>query len=266
MYLPNINNDIYNNDYDEDIKIIDEDNVDPELTQMLNDAQHMYGDNNIDINDEIKFVKLSFDGDLDSDININNIHLWQLSLPNNAQKYAQTSAMGIFNPTQRLLPMEHTNYKQYNINNHNINVMQYYYGNGLWVLLCFIIILFLCLISCWVRKRYKKPVIVPKIEPNIKIVGKFQYNVKMKLGEGRRGHVFVGRFENRRVAIKRIDKISSNKVDNEIDILLKVDHHINIVRYYAKECDNEFYYIALELCLCSLWDIIKYKNNNNNNN
>lgn len=38
----------------------------------------------------------------------------------------------------------------------------------------------------------------------------------------------------------------------EIDLLIKADAHPSVVRYFAKEEDGDFVYLALELCETSL--------------
>ena len=37
----------------------------------------------------------------------------------------------------------------------------------------------------------------------------------------------------------------------------KNDHHENVIRYYAYENDEEFLYIALELCECTLTEYVE---------
>ena len=68
----------------------------------------------------------------------------------------------------------------------------------------------------------------------VKSIGKLTVYLNKSLGEGSYGKVFRGMFENKvEVAVKRIDK---SKVQfNEQDILIKVDTHENIVRYYCTE-------------------------------
>jgi serine/threonine-protein kinase/endoribonuclease IRE1 len=44
--------------------------------------------------------------------------------------------------------------------------------------------------------------------------------------------------------------------NKEISLLIEADNHPNIVSYYTKEEDEQFIYLALELCSCSLRDII----------
>ena len=74
-------------------------------------------------------------------------------------------------------------------------------------------------------------------EEATKSIGKLIVYLNESLGEGSYGKVFRGLFENRvKVAVKRIDKA---KVQfNEQDILMKVDKHEYIVRYYCTEIDR----------------------------
>jgi len=74
-------------------------------------------------------------------------------------------------------------------------------------------------------------------EEATKSIGKLIVYLNESLGEGSYGKVFRGLFENRvKVAVKRIDKA---KVQfNEQDILMKVDKHECIVRYYCTEIDR----------------------------
>ncbi|XP_057374368.1 serine/threonine-protein kinase/endoribonuclease IRE1-like [Daphnia carinata] len=65
------------------------------------------------------------------------------------------------------------------------------------------------------------------------------------LGEGAYGSVFRGEFEGRQVAVKRILLNKFN--ENEEESLRKLDHP-NIIKLFHSESDNEFSYIALELC------------------
>jgi len=71
-------------------------------------------------------------------------------------------------------------------------------------------------------------------QQQFKSIGKLIVYLNESLGEGSYGKVFQGLFENKvKVAVKRIDK---SKVQfDEQDILIKVDTHENIVRYYCTE-------------------------------
>ena len=52
----------------------------------------------------------------------------------------------------------------------------------------------------------------------------------------------------RKVAVKRMLKDFVKFAQKEISLLIESDSHTNIVRYYAQEEDEQFIYLALELC------------------
>lgn len=90
-----------------------------------------------------------------------------------------------------------------------------------------------------------------------KVVGKITIFPSKILGKGEDIRVYEGVYDGRSVAVKRISyEISDQqKALNEIDMLLKCDKHENVVKYFAKEVlDDEFVYIALELCQFTLDD------------
>ncbi|OMH83412.1 Serine/threonine-protein kinase/endoribonuclease IRE1 [Zancudomyces culisetae] len=77
------------------------------------------------------------------------------------------------------------------------------------------------------------------------------------LGYGSHGTVvYLGKFEGKPVAVKRllIDFYGSAKL--EIQALQEVDAHPNVIRYYCSEVQGSFLHIALELCIGSLHDAI----------
>eukprot|EP00792_Barthelona_sp_PAP020_P009747 TRINITY_DN3319_c3_g4_i5.p1 TRINITY_DN3319_c3_g4~~TRINITY_DN3319_c3_g4_i5.p1 ORF type:complete len:587 (+),score=129.88 TRINITY_DN3319_c3_g4_i5:73-1833(+) len=77
------------------------------------------------------------------------------------------------------------------------------------------------------------------------------------LGKGSHGTVvFEGKFGSRSVAVKRLLKEYYNLAEQEIDLLIRSDHHSNIVSYYTKENDGQFIYIALEKCPTNLFDLV----------
>ncbi|KAL5548671.1 hypothetical protein UlMin_003902 [Ulmus minor] len=96
-----------------------------------------------------------------------------------------------------------------------------------------------------------------------KIVILFQENNQGKVSskEIARGSnetvILVGSYGGRRVAVKRLVLKNSNVGAKEQKAYLKVDNLKNIVRYYGKENDKEFVYLFLELCTCSLDDLIR---------
>ncbi|XP_039165500.1 inactive serine/threonine-protein kinase/endoribonuclease IRE1-like [Eucalyptus grandis] len=88
-----------------------------------------------------------------------------------------------------------------------------------------------------------------------------------KIGEGSKGTiVYEGKYDGRLAAVKRLVRdCFDDVVSKEIDILIKADRHENIVRYYGVEKDRHFVYLALELCTCSLDDLIQVRLDSSNN-
>lgn len=77
--------------------------------------------------------------------------------------------------------------------------------------------------------------------------------VKNKLlGVGGFSKVYKGYFRGEKVAVKIIPKFYKEQVEEEIKNLRKGDRHPNIIRYFIHEEDDNFYYIAIELCKYSL--------------
>lgn len=64
-----------------------------------------------------------------------------------------------------------------------------------------------------------------------------QYNSKDKLGEGGFGSVFLGQFDGRQVAVKRVDVTKVN--DNEEKVLKQLDHP-NVIKLFHSESDKHF--------------------------
>ena len=83
------------------------------------------------------------------------------------------------------------------------------------------------------------------------VVGSVSFFKKKSLGRGSNSVVFEGNFGQRRVAVKRIlvdaDE-EKQSIQREIKIISKVDCHCNIVRFFHTESDDNFIYLALELC------------------
>lgn len=80
------------------------------------------------------------------------------------------------------------------------------------------------------------------------------------LGYGSHGTVvFQGTFENRPVAVKRMLLDFFDIASHEVRLLQESDDHANVIRYFCSQLSEleKFLYIALELCLCSLEDIIE---------
>lgn len=69
--------------------------------------------------------------------------------------------------------------------------------------------------------------------------------------------VFEGIYEGRVVAVKRLVRSHHDIAFKEIQNLIASDRHPNIVRWYGVEQDQDFVYLALERCICSLSDLIQ---------
>ncbi|KAI9183380.1 bifunctional endoribonuclease/protein kinase ire1 [Blastocladiella emersonii ATCC 22665] len=78
------------------------------------------------------------------------------------------------------------------------------------------------------------------------------------LGYGSHGTVvYRGSYDGRDVAVKRLLRDFFDVATHEVSLLVESDDHYNVVRYYCKEQCDRFLYIALELCDCSLADVVE---------
>lgn len=76
------------------------------------------------------------------------------------------------------------------------------------------------------------------------------------LGYGSHGTiVYKGSFEGRDVAVKRMLLDFYDIASHEVVLLQESDDHPNVIRYYCKQENERFLYIALELCAASLAEI-----------
>ncbi|KAL4579125.1 hypothetical protein LXL04_015261 [Taraxacum kok-saghyz] len=87
-------------------------------------------------------------------------------------------------------------------------------------------------------------------------IGKLSFFNK-EIGKGSNGTIVLeGIYDGRAVAVKRIVKVHHDVALKEIQNLVLSDQHPNIVRWHGVEYDQDFVYIALERCACSLHDLI----------
>lgn len=68
--------------------------------------------------------------------------------------------------------------------------------------------------------------------------------------------VFAGEMDGRRVAVKRLLAQFHELARKELDALIASDEHPNILRCFALEEDENFVYMALELCASSLAHLV----------
>ncbi|XP_059644992.1 serine/threonine-protein kinase/endoribonuclease IRE1a [Cornus florida] len=79
-----------------------------------------------------------------------------------------------------------------------------------------------------------------------------------EIAKGSNGTIVLeGIYEGRPVAVKRLVKAHHDVAFKEIQNLIASDHHPNIVRWYGVENNQDFVYLALERCACSLNDLIQ---------
>lgn len=78
------------------------------------------------------------------------------------------------------------------------------------------------------------------------------------IGKGSHGTiVYKGTFENREVAVKRMLVDNYDVASHEVSLLQESDDHPNVIRYYCKQQNNHFLYIALEWCPGTLEDVFE---------
>jgi len=78
------------------------------------------------------------------------------------------------------------------------------------------------------------------------------------LGNGSGGtFVFEGKWNEREVAIKRMLPQYFGLAEQEVKLLQESDLHPNVIRYFDDEKDENFLYIAVELCQASLFDLYR---------
>ncbi|KAL5780888.1 hypothetical protein ACOSQ2_011625 [Xanthoceras sorbifolium] len=78
-----------------------------------------------------------------------------------------------------------------------------------------------------------------------------------EIAKGSNGTVVLeGIYDGRPVAVKRLVQTHHDVALKEIQNLIASDRHPNIVRWYGVEFDQDFVYLSLERCTCSLSDLI----------
>ncbi|KAJ1290851.1 hypothetical protein BS78_02G274400 [Paspalum vaginatum] len=88
-------------------------------------------------------------------------------------------------------------------------------------------------------------------------IGKLYVSNK-EIGRGSNGTVvFEGSYDGRQVAVKRMLRSHNDIAEKETQNLIISDCDPNIVRLYGCDHDNDFVYISLERCQCSLADLIQ---------
>lgn len=89
-------------------------------------------------------------------------------------------------------------------------------------------------------------------------IGKLTINTDRVLGNGSGGtFVFEGKWKEREVAVKRMLPQYFGLAEQEVSLLQQSDLHPNVIRYFDDERDQNFLYIAVELCQASLWDLYR---------
>lgn len=87
-------------------------------------------------------------------------------------------------------------------------------------------------------------------------VGKILVSNK-QIAKGSNGTIVLeGNHDGRSVAVKRLVRAHHDVALKEIQNLIASDQHPNIIRWYGVEFDQDFVYLSLERCTCSLYDLI----------
>jgi len=93
------------------------------------------------------------------------------------------------------------------------------------------------------------------IQENYRLIGnKLHYKADKSfiIGHGAPGTtVYFGYFERRTpVAVKRVVRHTDNNILHEAKLLLQMDGHPNILRYYCTEINDDFMYYCINVFLC----------------
>lgn len=85
-----------------------------------------------------------------------------------------------------------------------------------------------------------------------------------EIAKGSNGTIVLeGHYDGRTVAVKRLVRTHHDVAVKEIQNLIASDQHPNIVRWYGVEYDQDFVYLCLERCTCSLHDLISISTSKN---
>lgn len=96
---------------------------------------------------------------------------------------------------------------------------------------------------------------------NGRTVGKL-FVSNREIAKGSNGTIVIeGMHEGRSVAVKRLVRAHHDVAFKEIQNLIASDRHPNIVRWYGVEYDQDFVYLSLERCTCSLNDLFQIYSN-----
>lgn len=96
-------------------------------------------------------------------------------------------------------------------------------------------------------------------------IGKLLVSNKV-IAKGSNGTIVLeGIYDGRPVAVKRLVQTHHDVALKEIQNLIASDQHPNIVRWYGVEYDQDFVYLSLERCTCSLDDLILSHPNSSKN-
>ena len=89
-------------------------------------------------------------------------------------------------------------------------------------------------------------------------IGPMEVDTGAILGHGSHGTVvYTGTLHGRAVAVKRVLLEYVQVAEKEMDLLIASDRHPAIVRYFDRARDGAFVYLALELCVCTLSELVE---------
>lgn len=87
---------------------------------------------------------------------------------------------------------------------------------------------------------------------------------KKVIAKGSNGTIVLeGNYDGRPVAVKRLVRTHHDVAVKEIQNLIASDQHSNIVRWYGVEYDQDFVYLSLERCTCSLNELVSFYTSRN---